>query len=57
MHYTHFGKPADVFKHLNLCMILTEVLPEVYVETNSAYASYTLHNTQEQQYGVYHFIE
>ena len=57
MSYTHFGKPADVWKHIALCEVMTEEKPLVYVETNSAYATYILNKTPEQQYGIYHFIE
>lgn len=55
--YTHFGKQADVFKHLVLCEILQTEKPQVYVETNSASAIYRMSHTVEQQYGIYHFLE
>lgn len=55
--YTHFGKQADVFKHLVLCEILQTEEPQVYVETNSASAIYRMSHTVEQQYGIYHFLE
>lgn len=54
--YTHYGKQADVFKHLVLCEVLSNEKPEVYVDTNSACAVYQLAHTPEQDYGVYHFI-
>ena len=55
--YTHFGKQADVFKHLVLCEILQIEKPQMYVETNSASAIYQMSHTVEQQYGIYHFLE
>ena len=57
MSYTHFGKPADVWKHSTLCEIMKIEAPEVYVESNSASALYTLTKTPEQEYGIYHFID
>lgn len=54
--YTHFGKQADVFKHLVLCEILQIEKPQMYVETNSASAIYQMSHTVEQQYGIYHFL-
>lgn len=57
MAYSHYGKQAEVWKHGPLCDILAAERPEVYVETNAAYASYTLHYTPEQRYGIYHFLE
>lgn len=54
--YSHFAKPADVWKHLALCEVLDKEQPTVYVETNSACAEYRLTGTPEQQYGIYHFI-
>lgn len=55
--YTHFGKQADVFKHLIFCEVLQNEKPSVYVETNSASAIYRMEHTPEQQYGIYHFLE
>lgn len=56
MGYSHYGKQAEVWKHLPLCDIIAQEHPSVYVETNSAYASYSLHHTPEQQYGIYYFM-
>lgn len=42
MTYTHFGKQADVLKHLLLCELLRIEKPRVYVETNAACAQYAL---------------
>lgn len=57
MPYTHFGKQADVFKHIILCELLKREKPNRYVETNSAYAEYTLSNSLEQGYGICHFLD
>ncbi|WP_455587020.1 hypothetical protein [Bacteroides sp.] len=57
IQYSHYGKQAEVWKHLPLCDIIALERPTVYVETNSAYADYTLSGTPEQQYGIYHFLE
>jgi len=56
MPYTHFGKQADVWKHLTLCEILEKEQPLIYIETNSACSNYLLENTIEQQFGIYNFI-
>lgn len=56
MPYTHFGKQADVFKHVILCEVLKREKPDLYVETNSACAEYMLSNSLEQQYGICHFL-
>lgn len=55
--YSHFGKPADIWKHLALCEVINNENPDVYIETNSACAAYQLSRTPEQEYGIYHFIE
>lgn len=55
--YTHFGKQPDVFKHLILCEVLQMEKPQIYVDTNSAYAIYTMTHTPEQEYGIYHFLK
>lgn len=54
--YTHFGKQPDVLKHLVLCEVLQIEKPQIYVETNSACAIYTMAHTPEQEYGIYHFL-
>ena len=54
--YTHFGKQPDVLKHLVLCEILQNEKPQIYVETNSACAIYTMTHTPEQEYGIYYFL-
>lgn len=55
--YTHFGKQADVFKHLILCEALQIEKPQVYVESNSASAIYKMAHTPEQEYDIYHFLK
>lgn len=54
--YTHFGKQPDILKHLVLCEVLQNEKPQIYVETNSACAIYTMVHTPEQGYGIYHFL-
>lgn len=54
--YTHYGKQADVFKHLILSEVLHNEKPKVYIDTNSACAEYQLEHTAEQDYGIYHFL-
>lgn len=54
--YTHFGKQPDVLKHIVLCEALQIEKPQIYVETNSACAIYTMTHTPEQEYGIYHFL-
>ena len=56
MSYTHFGKQADVFKHVILCEVLKREKPDLYVETSSACAEYMLSNSLEQQYGICYFL-
>ena len=47
--YTHFGKQPDILKHLVLCEVLQIEKPQIYVETNSACAIYTMAHTPEQE--------
>lgn len=54
MPYRHYGNIGDIWKHLPLCAILEIERPRTYIETNSAYATYTLEDTPRQQYGVIH---
>ena len=55
--YTHYGKQADMLKHLGLCEVLSKEKPKVYVETNSACAHYTMQHSPEQEYGIYLFLK
>ena len=43
--YTHYGKQADVFKHLVLCEVLQIEKPQIYIE-NSASAIYQMAHTR-----------
>ena len=45
----------EICHHLILCEVLRNEAPQVYVETNSACAIYSMTQTPEQQYGIYHF--
>lgn len=54
--YRHYGKQADVLKHLALCEVLKNEKFRNYVETNSACALYNMQHSPEQQYGIYHFL-
>lgn len=54
--YIHFGKQPDILKHLVLCEVLQNEKPQIYVETNSACAIYTMVHTPKQGYGIYHFL-
>ncbi len=57
MPYKHYGEMGDIWKHLPLCEVIRIECPEIYIETNSAYAQYSLDKTEEQQYGIYHLLE
>lgn len=54
--YTHYGKQADVFKHLVLGEVLCNEQPKVYIDTNSACAVYRLERIPERDYGICHFL-
>jgi 23S rRNA (adenine2030-N6)-methyltransferase len=56
MPYSHFGKYADVFKHLIYCEVLRTERPRFIVESNAAYAQYELTNTPEQTHGIATFL-
>ena len=56
MPYSHYGKYADVWKHIALAEALRVVRPCQYVESNSAYAEYRLQGTPAQLHGIYHFL-
>ncbi len=47
MSYSHYGKQAEVWKHLSLCDVIAKEQPTVYVETNSAYVDYHLSHSPE----------
>ncbi len=51
----HFGKVADVWKHLVLCEVLAGRSPRRYAETHAGSGAYELVRDEERQYGVLHF--
>ncbi len=55
--YKHFGRIGDIWKHLPLCEIVSSEDIQIYIETNSAYFSYVLEHSLEQDYGIGLFIE
>ena len=57
MHYIHYGRIGDIWKHLPLCSFLTNEKPRKYVETNAAFPIYELEGSPEQEYGVSTFFE
>lgn len=57
MAYDHFGKFADVWKHLLLCTALETERPTTYIESNSASAEYRLESTKEQLHGIFNFLK
>ena len=57
MSYIHYGNIGDIWKHLPLCSFLENEQPKIYIESNSAYATYLLTKNQKQKYGIYTFYE
>lgn len=53
----HFGKLADVWKHLVLAELLTREPPNWYAETHAGSASYQLIDDAERRFGVRRFLE
>jgi 23S rRNA A2030 N6-methylase RlmJ len=53
----HFGKFADVWKHLVVNEVLAAAKPKRYAETHAGSAAYHLVNDAERQYGVLGFLE
>lgn len=53
----HFGKLADVWKHLVLDEVLAHVRPERYAETHAGSAAYPMLQDPERRYGVLGFLE
>lgn len=51
----HFGKLADVWKHLPLCEVLAQERPPWYAETHAGSAAYEAHDDAERRYGVHRF--
>lgn len=52
----HFGKFADVWKHLVLDEVLAVVKPAKYVETHAGSAAYPMVEDEERRYGVLGFL-
>lgn len=52
----HFGKVADVCKHLPLVEILAVDQPTAYAETHAGSAGYRLVDDGERRFGVLHFL-
>lgn len=53
----YFGGFADVWKHLVVNEVLTDVQPERYVETHAGSAAYPMVDDAERRYGVLGFLE
>lgn len=53
----HFGKAADVWKHLVLCEVLAVERPLMYAETHAGSAAYPMIDDAERRFGVLTFIE
>lgn len=53
----HFGKFADVWKHLVLAEVLAWERPSRYAETHAGSALYPLTRHPEHQFGAWHFHE
>jgi 23S rRNA A2030 N6-methylase RlmJ len=53
----HFGKFADVWKHLILDEVVAGVRPEGYAETHAGSAAYPLPEEPERRYGVLGFLD
>ncbi len=53
----HFGKLADVWKHLVLCEVLAVDRPAVVFDTHAGNATYPMVDDAERRCGVLHFTE
>ncbi len=53
----HFGKFADVWKHLVLDEVLVGAKPARYAETHAGSASYPMVQDEERQFGVLGFLD
>jgi 23S rRNA A2030 N6-methylase RlmJ len=51
----HFGRIADVWKHLPLCEVLAQERPSWYAETHAGSAAYESVDDAERRYGVHRF--
>lgn len=52
----HFGKLADVWKHLVLAEVLAETKPARYAETHAGSAAYPMVDDPERRFGVLGFL-
>jgi len=53
----HFGKLADVWKHLVLAEVLSVDRPRQFWDTHAGHAWYLMTNDAERRYGVLGFME
>jgi 23S rRNA A2030 N6-methylase RlmJ len=53
----HFGKLADVWKHLVLDEVLVDLQPNRYAETHAGSATYAMVDDAERGYGVSGFLD
>jgi len=53
----HFGKLADVWKHLVLDEVLAEMNPDRYAETHAGSATYPMVDDPERRFGVLGFLD
>lgn len=53
----HFGKLADVWKHLVLCEVLAVDRPTRFFDTHAGHATYAMTADGERAYGVLGFLE
>ena len=53
----HFGKLADVWKHLVLAEVLAACRPERFYDTNAGHAVYPMIDDPERRFGVLGFLE
>lgn len=53
----HFGKFADVWKHLVVCQVIADAKPKGYAESHAGSAAYPLISDAERRFGVLGFVE
>jgi 23S rRNA A2030 N6-methylase RlmJ len=53
----HFGKFADVWKHLVLDEVLVDMQPTRYAETHAGSATYAMVDDAERRYGITGFLD
>jgi 23S rRNA A2030 N6-methylase RlmJ len=52
----HFGKLADIWKHLPLAEVLSIERPSCYWESHAGSALYPMVDDAERRYGAQHFL-